>query len=1766
MTPPLEPIAIVGMSARMPQAVDLDRYWQNLVDGRECVTDLTAEELRDRGETAARRDHPGYVSRCPILPGMEDFDADFFGMTPREAELRDPQHRLFLEACHGVLENAGYDPDGFPGDIGVFASGNVNRYLDLHLRRHPTLAHAVGELAIETGNHPSYLSSFASYKLGLRGPSLTVATACSSSLVAVHLASQALRAGECDLAIAGGVQVEWPYGVGYIHLPGGILSADGRCRPFDADASGTISGNGVGAVLLKRLSDAVADRDSIYAVVAGSAVNNDGSSKVAFSAPSVAGQAACIVNALDASGLTPADISYVEAHGTATAIGDLIEMKALAEAFGAFPADLPEGGCRIGSVKSNIGHLGAAAGIAGLIKTVLALHHGRLPATVNFSRPNPDLKLPDTPFTVQDALTPWPDSGRSRHAGVSSFGIGGTNAHVVLSAAPDRPARPAADERPRLLLTSAHTPEALASSHQRLLAHLASAEHDPRDVVRTLATGRRTLRWRGAMVLDPAPGPVTTGADPGDARSPGLLAFMFPGQGSQVVRMGAGLHRWNDAFRETFDTRLPVVSDLLGVDLRRLWTDGTPAELGETAVSQALVYLVEVSAVAALRAAGVTPDIVMGHSLGEIAAAETASVFTADDALRLVAERAAAMADAPRGRMLAVSASAGEVADLIRDGVALAAVNSDRQVVLTGGEEAMARLGERLAAEGRAGRWLPTSHGYHSELMAPAAARVRQFLRSRTISAPAVEFVSTVTARVENGDLSTPDYWADQMLRPVRFAGAVDTLAGRDTVTLIEVGPGDTLTRLVRAARRKRLRAVPLLPRSSDTAAEFAGYLAALGALWRAGHPLDRASLVEADSFRVALPGVPLIRRRAFVDPPGEDPESRAESRAEPQNEPQSELPVAVAGPPAPAGPTVHEVTWTGVPPSGADLARPPRVFQPRPALALLSGDRAADDLLVTALQRAGYRPALVYPRGAGTRGAHTVDVTDRDAVFALVEELARTRRLPATAVHGPLMSTQPDHDTDLRRGTYALLWLVQAVQRWRAEAGLTEWRLVVLTRHGADVTGSEPLSPARAMVSGLLHTLALETESVHCGLIDVGDRVTRDQLAACLAATAPEGLPQIAVRPGGVWAPALRPLALDADRRAVPGGLRHRGVYLITGGLGGLGAAAARAIAGTGTQPRLALLGRTAGASPADLDLVDELAAAGADVRQYAADVADPGQLAAAVEDLRTRFGPVNGVLHAAGVAGGGLLELRTAAQVDAVIRPKVDGARNLHRLLAGHDLDFVLHFGSRAALTGLAGSGDYAAANAFLNAFAARQAGTDTRVTTVNWPSWAEVGMAARSARPVDAAAEVRRTLTGQEWFLAEHRVDGRPVLPGAAYVDLVLGAAAQRLARADGAATVIRDLVLLSPLAVPAPTVVAVELRPARDGHRDGHRAVVRSRPADRPEWAEWTEHATCTVAGSDEEPAHRDLGDLYDRLRDGVGERPTTSGLVDFGPHWSNVVRAATSPDEAVLELSLPDDYRDEVDAHPSHPALLDNATSVIRPSGAAPMLPYLYAEAVFFRTVPADVVVVARRRPDAPGGTCRGDVDLYDRRGRQVARITGFTMRATDPAAVARQQAPDPTSGRDWLSVEEGTALLLRLMHADLPAAVAVGGADGEVAPRGRRPLAGRSGGRPPGPGDRPTPTAAAPVAVAAAAASPQTVPPAGGDTEQRLRTLWADIIGRVEFGSDDDFFDVGGDSVAVVQLVARIRETFGVELGVGAVFESSTLRTLTDELERLTGR
>jgi acyl transferase domain-containing protein len=1365
-------IAIISMAGRFPGAANVEEFWQNLLRGNEAITFFSDEELLRNGVDSALLNDPNYVKAGAVIENAEYFDAPFFNMTRREAETTDPQHRLFLEHAWAALETAGYDAEKYQGRIGVFAGESFNSYLVHNLIPSRELIESIGAFQVLIGNDRDHLTTTTAYKLNLQGPCVSVQTACSTSLVAVHLACQSLLNSECDMALAGGVSIGVPQVQGAMYQEGGIMSPDGHCRAFDAKAAGTVKGNGVGVVLLKRKADALRDGDTIEAIIKGSAINNDGSLKVGYTAPSVAGQAGVIEEALGMAAVEPETIGYVETHGTGTALGDPIEIAALTQAFGNAKS------CAIGSVKTNIGHLDAAAGVTGLIKTALTVKHKQIPASLHFEQPNPNIDFSRTPFYVNTELTGWESNGSPRRASVSSFGIGGTNAHVVVEEPPALdPSGPSRAHQ--VLALSAKTATALDQMTTNLAEYLkANPQVALADVAYTLLRGRKKFNHCRTLVckdiadalsaLDS--GRVYTYSREQDETP---VVFMFPGQGSQHANMARELYQQENVFREVIDRCAEILQVPLALNLRELLYPAPESvaaasdRLKQTFIAQPALFVVEYALARQLMEWGVHPHAMIGHSIGEFVAACLAGVFSLEDALKLVAARGRVMQSMPAGAMLAVSLSESGVQPFLNGSLALAAVNGPSLCVISGASDAIAQAEQRLSTAGVTCHTLHTSHAYHSQMMEPAARLFAEEVAAVELHAPQIPYISSLTGTwIRNEEATSVSYWSRQLREPVRFGAGVAELFKTPERTLLEVGPGQALQTLARNQQNGNkvpvVRVFASLPHPIDPKSDAAHLLQTLAQLWATGTEVDWAAFYAGEKRRrVPLPVYPFERERYWIDAPASAGSMAVDLRRKPD-----------------------AADWFYVPSWKRSVGE---TVEPLTGSCLIFIDEAGlGELTARRLESRGQEVFIIHSGKSFNKISDRVfeiDPGSRQDYQALLDDLHARGVIPETILHAWGISPASDLILDSLAATQTKTFdsLLLLVQAWGENLLGQPLNLVVLTDKLQEVTGEETLSPEKALVLGLCRVIPQEFPFISCRSVDVvvsEQEAEKESLANNILAELArrDGEAIVAYRGRHRWVENFETVRFSEKESR----LRDGGVYFFTGGPNDIDLALAESIAG-GVRCKLVL--NAYHDLPArelwskwlemhdEHDMVSnrirrihELEQSGSEVMLCDVDVGEMEPMSALIAQVRERFGDINGVFHTAAVTGGGMIQLKTPESVAGVFKPKVRGTLVLHSLLKDAPPDFFVLFSSVLSLTGVFGQVDYCAANAFMDAFARAHLASETTLTVaVNWnlPHWEDWQSSIAGApefqaqfaqvrkdygvTPDEGAAAVRRILSG-------------------------------------------------------------------------------------------------------------------------------------------------------------------------------------------------------------------------------------------------------------------------------------------------------------------------------------------------------------------------------------------------------------------------------------
>jgi amino acid adenylation domain-containing protein len=1371
-------IAVIGMAGRFPGASNIETFWQNLRNGVESITFLTDEELRQAGVDEDEINDPDYVKVVGgVLEGREYFDAGFFDYLPQEAEVMEPSIRVFHEVVWEALEDAGYEPGAYDGQIGLYAGASSSFYWE-SLVFLSGKNNEIGEFVAAQLMDTNFLSTRVSYKLNLKGPTVAVQTACSTSLVAIHMAGRALLTGECKMALAGGVTVSPRNPRGYLYREGMIYSSDGHIRAFDAEATGVVFGSGAGAVLLKPMKDAEAEGDHIYAVIKGSAVNNDGCRKVGYAAPSVKGQSEVIRAAMRFARIKPETVTYIEAHGTGTPLGDPVEIEALTRAFNVEKKQF----CAVGSVKTNVGHLDAAAGVAGFIKTVLALKNRTIPPILNYRTPNPRIDLRETPFYVNTRLKKWHGNGTPLRAGVSAFGIGGTNAHVLLEEAPPMPLQKTSAtaethrERPLLLQLSAATETALETMTQNLVRHF---KRNPRlnlaDAAYTLQVGRKEHPHRKVQVCHPWDGieeicdtftgkkssrTITNHALKG--KSP--VIFIFPGLGGQYRGMGNELYRAEPRFCEEID-RCAQYLKRNNYDLWNspLFRDETGTEDIGIKDVQVAVLVFELALAHLIMHWGIRPHRMIGYSFGEYAAAVVSGVMSREDALKLILERGELIQKGPAGAMTGVPLPKDEVSRLIAGKPLSLAIDNGPSTIVAGPKPEIEAFEKEMKQRRLICVRLQADRALHSHQMEPIMEDFRRKVEHITLDPPQIPFISNVTGKeITAAEAQDPAYWVRHMRSTVRFAESIQRIVDKPGAILLEVGPGSEISALMGrfVDENDTNRVIPLNRGAQQREPEHHYLTRQLGRLWLQGKQVDwNAYNEDRELRRVPLPAYPFEGQKYWLEgnPFWIATDMIRRGDAGTQSNPQQESDKKENG-------NYYIPVWKQAPIPGA----PQEPEEDGTVALVFCNEGQLGNQIREELGRRGYNVIAVRIGETYTKDneysyrINPAKSSDYDQLFA---ELKQRQQEPRTLLH--LWNVREDQNENreedkeiekkqIRRqqlhGFYSLVYQVQAM----GNAGINRpVHLIAVTTGRWDITGEERLTPGNATIQGPLKVIPHEYPNIDTLGIDISiprSTATKQITKQLIKEIQWNGnQTEVAYRGTHRWVQTLEPHPLQETGESPHPRLRQQGVYLVTGGLGGIGLEIARHLAKQ-VQAKLILVSRTpmplqnwnpeTDAIREKIRKINEIERLGAEVMTAAADVAHREQMETVIREAEKRFGPINGVIHAAGQPDGGVIRTRTPETMEPLTASKLEGTINLDHLLAHRRLDFFVLGSSLGALIPAFGQVGYTAVNAFLDAYAHKKynENPETLTVSINWDRWKNTGMAA-------AVEDKHRQMTGSE-----------------------------------------------------------------------------------------------------------------------------------------------------------------------------------------------------------------------------------------------------------------------------------------------------------------------------------------------------------------------------------------------------------------------------------
>ena len=1801
-------IAIIGMAGKFPGANNLNQFWDNLKQGVISIKRFSDEELIENEVNQQDLQHPNYIRAKGTLDDIEHFDGEFFEYSGREAEILDPQIRLLTELSWHALEDAGYVPEKYEGSIGVYTGVTNNLYWQLKMIASGKIANNE-TLSVAIYSEKDHVSTRISYKLNLTGPSFTVETQCSTSLVAFHLACQGIINGECDMAIAGGGSINLPNKAGYIYQEGSIHSKDGTCRAFDENANGTVFSDGAGLVVIKSARKAIADGDDIYAIVKGSAINNDGTEKAGFTAPSISGQREVIMAAYQKAGVSPETIGYVETHGTGTAIGDPIEVEALNQAF----STEKRGFCRIGSLKPNVGHMDNAAGIGNIIKATLALKNKQIPPSINFNKPNPKINFAKTPFVVNTELTDWTENDHfPRRAGVSSYGVGGTNAHAILEEyLPTEPKEEGQDERLTLIPFSARSESTFALVKDNLLNFIDQRDTPLVDVAYTLQTGRRDFAYRSFVLSStrqdtvdklhsiPMPTAIAKGKDTN-------TVFLFPGQGAQYIQMGKELYEQCSPFKKALDQCFNVYRHVTGKALQDIVFGSTKeaqAAINQTQYVQPLIFSYEYALATVLIDAGVRPDSMVGHSIGEYAAACISGVFSLQDTMRLVVKRGELMQALPKGSMMALMMEPEELEGFLPDDVAIAAVNSARMTVVSGTDEAVEALDEQLREQGIEGRRLHTSHAFHSAMMEPIAEEFEALIRTIDIREPQIKYMSNLTGtEVRTDEIKQPSYWSAHLRQAVLFKESIQNLPNKENTIFIEVGPGNTLGTFVKRMSSE-FRSYPVystIRHPKETVCDTEVFYRTIGNIWQKGIAVRWTHVFANDScHKVSLPVYPFERKRHWV-----------KGNVYEMAQGGGSNPVGLSVTETLHNRRVYKPTWAEKKLTAATLETDNKAWL------VFANDNFLTQHFLEHTQEIAAHTTIIR-NGVGYRhqaDGFTINPKDKSDYKRLLEPLkADIGEKEINVLHGWSLNPAGEVRSDLVKdsqvkGLMSVLFLVQTISTVFPK---NKVNINVLSNNIHNVRYKDISNPLNATLLGAITTVPLEYKNVSMRGLDVDRQhlknpaLAYDTLKAVVASDTSDSI--LALRGDTLFARTFESVPFKHER-ALQSIVKDQGVYLVTGGLGGIGVELATYLAKT-AKVKLALTGRSefpnrekwnqlmkSGGNTADrIRRIRQIESYGAEVMVVSADVADKESMKSCIDRVQSAFGPINGVLHCAGVAGGNIIPTLEPDLIYDTMKSKVFGTLILDELLAQNDLDFTVLCSSISSITGTFGQMSYTASNAFLDAYTHyKNARGVKNVICFNWDIWQEVGMATKAMKELNREDDIQISaenllehplFTGcasvnqdqvyvshlspqLHWMIDEHRILKQPVLPGATYVEM-LGQVAAREFNTNQ--FTINQLNLYTPFAVDERSEKSLYTVVNEVGGE--HRFSIRQKYGAEKE-------GVCvkgTLSSVNLEPAKTfDINQILQRcnlrtINHAEQELNKDTSFLELGKRWTCLKTIHLGEEEGVAVIRMPEEFYDDFIDYRYHPAMLDIAFNYFAAwkIGQSEYLPFSFKNLKVYKPVPPTLYSHVKQNDSMEEltETISFQVNLLDESGELVLSIEEYILKKvysdtvkSDTQVVAKGQDASPLGDskdallEEGIKSEEGAKIFdtvvsnflltgssdyaqLIVSNNDLKA-ILESGEDTDAYSYFKTTQA-----------DTDQPFADRPELSELYEAPINNI-------QERLCEFFQNYLRLNQIGVNDNFFELGISSLDVAEIKVGIEDGFSIELPVAIIFENPSIKAL----------
>lgn len=1761
-------IAIIGVAARFPGSDSVDEFWQNLCLQREGIRFFTEEELIAAGISESLLKDPGYVKAKGVVHDCNDFDAAFFSYSDREAGLMDPQLRVYHECAWHALEDAGYAGQKNNNElIGIFGGASANA---LWTAQYAQAAEQGGAAAYEIINVISrdFFNSRLAYKLNFKGPAVTVQTACSTALVAVHQAAQSLLSGDSDIALAGAVSLSLnpslkePEQQGYLYQEGMILSPDGHCRPFDQEAQGTVLSDGVGFVVLKRLQEAIDDGDHIYCIIKGSAINNDGNDKIGYTAPSVNGQREVLETALSVAGVEANTIGYVEAHGTGTNLGDPIEVQALLQAYRGF-AEAP---CYLGSVKSNLGHLDTAAGMAGLIKTMMTVKHGVIPATLHFSQLNKRCDFSVGQLQVAASNQVW-HSDKPLRAAVSSFGIGGTNAHIILEEYVKPLKQPSVTPDWLVLPLSAKSEPSLHVYQQQLQRWLPTGQVLT-DVAYTLTEKRARFDFRQGLVIDNKAAVVFSSAV-GERKTAPNVYWMFSGQGTQYLQMGKGLYDSEPVFRSTLDECLRLINALSGPDIRDLLVGEDISEvatqrLNGTDITQLGLFVLEYSLARFLSALGIQPKGFIGHSLGEYVAACLAGVFSLADALKLVIARGRLMAKTAAGSMVVIHQNIQSLDLAPWPELSIAAINTEQNFVVSGAAFAITRFTEHLSTQAIHFTPLNTSHAFHSSLMDSILEEFVSALSEVQINPPQIAIMSNVTGDwVIPEIMATQRYWVSHLRQQVCFHQGLSRILHDKDAILLEVGPGKTLTAFARQhpARQAHQLVLNSLRGVKELESDTFALKRICAELYAQNVQMEWSVCNPVVGQICSLPGYAFNRKRYVPSFKGFN---------------VNQALVSAEG--------FYKEQWERY--EASDLLEPQTLASEDVILVLCAGvdneQALLQQLVVRGVQLIEVTPGTSF-QSLG-QGRYQIRPDALEDYLLLGKEFIRAALSPAKVIQ----LWQASSNEFRYRPFAGLLLLTQAFSQLNFNAPMS---IYAISEGTYRVTGDEQINADAALIYGPVRVIGQEYPHIRCHLMDIRQQSLMSQASILTHAIFSTGLPLLtAWRGDSLWIREFKALGENWQAKSIRQGFRHGGVYVITGGFGGLGSEIARYLARE-YQAKVVLSSRK---DQSNHPLLEELNMLGGKAISLQVDMRKKHSAEQLVDAALQNFGRVNGIIHAAGIPGETMIQRHELDKAINVIDTKLASATEMLALTKNYSLDILVFFSSVTGILGGVGQTDYCAANAGLDALAeqARVQGL-SQVYSIRWDAWRETGMA------VDALNGKLRTLERTDhpfigdlisktdstsifcnevnvkncWALDEHWVMGVPTIPGTTYIEMAGAAYTQQTGLQ---AKCFSDIYFVAPLSLAADETADLYTQLIKDGNSFSFE--VGSYHRQRQQWQlhvrgnihieKELNSSIISIAKLQAQYQSRYLDKIEGAAHLGVLAMGVTlsqseqDAMMKYGPRWAVVKEIWLGPEQGLARLQLQKRFQDDIVGMMLHPALLDCALSYLRAFlDAGVYIPISCQQFKQYKSLPAEfyshirLISVLKLHT----GVMSFDIQLLSPNGELLADIREFTMRRIGADFVENNHStrsmPIPHFVRQFRPMLQGLSTVtaitalenivrsahsLSLVSASDFAERHAHADEGDMGLFNPEQLSIQQ--------VRPRPE------ISVEFVGPKTL------EQQQLADIWGQMLGFERVGIQDDFFELGGDSLLLMQIHKKVQTLFNSNIPVVEFYNHPTIQRLTDYL------